>query len=152
MHFNGVTEHPAAQWTAQQIMETFPFDTAPRYLLFDNASKVWVSRMWSQHLEVLGSFREIVLTMSSFNERHLRRVLRDYLKYYHTSRTHLSLNKDPPKRRPSELPDASKIVSYHRSVAYITDIFESRHESGVFCKWLIYKRFYLLKAQVKSVY
>ena len=32
MHFN-VTEHPTAQWTAQQIMEVFPFDTAPRYLL-----------------------------------------------------------------------------------------------------------------------
>ncbi|MCP3883736.1 MAG: transposase family protein, partial [Sulfitobacter sp.] len=34
VHFN-ITEHPTAQWTAQQIVEAFPFDTAPRYLLRD---------------------------------------------------------------------------------------------------------------------
>ena len=33
-HFN-VTEHPTAQWTAQQIVEAFPFDTAPGNLLRD---------------------------------------------------------------------------------------------------------------------
>jgi len=30
-----ITEHPTAQWTAQQLVEAFPFDTAPRYLLRD---------------------------------------------------------------------------------------------------------------------
>ena len=34
VHFN-VTEHPSARWTAQQIVEAFPSDTAPRYLLRD---------------------------------------------------------------------------------------------------------------------
>ena len=34
VHFN-VTANPTAQWTAQQIVEAFPFDTAPRYLLRD---------------------------------------------------------------------------------------------------------------------
>jgi hypothetical protein len=34
VHFN-VTEHPTAQWTAQQLVEAFPFDCAPRYLLWD---------------------------------------------------------------------------------------------------------------------
>ena len=34
VHFN-VTEHPTAQWTAQQLVEAFPFDSAPRYLLPD---------------------------------------------------------------------------------------------------------------------
>jgi hypothetical protein len=34
VHFN-ITEHPTAQWTAQQIIEAFPWDTAPRYLLRD---------------------------------------------------------------------------------------------------------------------
>ena len=34
IHFN-VTKHPTAQWTARQLVEAFPFDTAPRYLLRD---------------------------------------------------------------------------------------------------------------------
>jgi putative transposase len=29
------TEHPTAQWTAQQVVNIFPFETAPRYLLRD---------------------------------------------------------------------------------------------------------------------
>jgi hypothetical protein len=32
VHFN-VTEHPAGQWAAQQLVQAFPFDSAPRYLL-----------------------------------------------------------------------------------------------------------------------
>src|SRR5262249_31053931 len=31
VHFN-VTEHPTAVWTAQQVVEAFPDDTAPRWL------------------------------------------------------------------------------------------------------------------------
>ena len=34
VHFN-VTANPTAEWTAQQIAEAFPWDTAPRYLLRD---------------------------------------------------------------------------------------------------------------------
>jgi hypothetical protein len=34
VHFN-VTEHPTAQWTAQQVVEAFPWNAAPRYLLRD---------------------------------------------------------------------------------------------------------------------
>jgi len=34
LHFN-VTEHPTAHWTAQQIVEAFPDDSAPSYLLRD---------------------------------------------------------------------------------------------------------------------
>src|SRR5262245_39955516 len=34
VHFN-ITEHPTAQWTAQQVVEAFPWETAPRYLLRD---------------------------------------------------------------------------------------------------------------------
>ena len=34
VHFN-VTEHPTAEWSAQQIVDAFPWDTAPRYLLRD---------------------------------------------------------------------------------------------------------------------
>ena len=37
VHFNA-TYHPTAEWTAQQIVEAFPFDTAPRYLIRDRDS------------------------------------------------------------------------------------------------------------------
>ncbi len=37
LHFN-VTDHPTAEWTAQQIVEAFPFDSVPRYLLRDRDS------------------------------------------------------------------------------------------------------------------
>ena len=30
-----MTEHPTAAWTAQQLVATFPDDTAPSYLLRD---------------------------------------------------------------------------------------------------------------------
>jgi hypothetical protein len=34
VHFN-VTEHPSAEWTGRQLIEAFPWDTAPRYLIRD---------------------------------------------------------------------------------------------------------------------
>ena len=34
LHF-GVTAHPTAEWTSQQLRDAFPWDTAPRYLLRD---------------------------------------------------------------------------------------------------------------------
>ena len=37
VHFN-VTEHPTAAWTAQQVVEAFPWAEAPRYLLRDRDS------------------------------------------------------------------------------------------------------------------
>ena len=34
IHFN-VTEHPTSRWTGQQVVEAFPWEEAPRYLLHD---------------------------------------------------------------------------------------------------------------------
>jgi hypothetical protein len=38
----------------------------------------------------------------ALNERHLRRLMRDYVNYHHDDRIHDSLNKDTPNRRPVE--------------------------------------------------
>lgn len=125
VHFN-VTANPTAEWTAQQIVEAFPWDTAPRFLLRDRDSiygDVFRKRVDSMDIEEVitaykspwqnayverlhGSIRRECLDhIIVFNERHLRRVLRDYFAYYHEDRTHLGLNKETPTDRPvSERP------------------------------------------------
>ncbi|MEH6583527.1 MAG: integrase core domain-containing protein [Halioglobus sp.] len=133
-YFN-VTEHPTAQWTAQQLVEAFPFDSAPRYLLRDRdaiyGEKVQ-RRIRSLGIEevitaprspwqnpfverIIGSIRRDCLDhVIVLNERHLRRTLRDYFNYYHTCRTHLSLNKDPPETRTVEPPELGNIIAFPR--------------------------------------
>ena len=44
------------------------------------------------------------------NATHLRRLLRDYLIYYHSARTHLSLDKDAPEPRAVERRDQGRLV------------------------------------------
>jgi hypothetical protein len=38
LHFN-VTNHPTSLWTVQQLREAFPFESAPRFLIFDHDAK-----------------------------------------------------------------------------------------------------------------
>ena len=119
----GVVYYPTAQWTSQQLLEAFPFESAPRHLLHDRdaiyGEKV-KRRIKSLGIDevisaprspwqnpyverVIGSIRRDCLDhVIIFNERHLRGVLRDYFDYYHTCRTHLSLNKDSPQPRSIE--------------------------------------------------
>jgi len=51
LHVN-VTDAPTAQWTAQQIVEAFPWDTAPRYLLRDRDAVYGV--VFSRRVHALG--------------------------------------------------------------------------------------------------
>src|SRR5438874_10899938 len=37
LHFNA-TRHPTSAWVIQQLREAFPFDSAPRYLIFDRGA------------------------------------------------------------------------------------------------------------------
>jgi transposase InsO family protein len=134
VHFN-VTEHPTAQWTAQQLVEAFPFESGPRYLLRDRDAiygGLVQRRINSPGIEevitaprspwqnpfverIIGSIRRDCLDhIIVLNERHLRRILRDYFNYYHTCRTHLSLNKDPPETRTVEPPESGKVVAFPR--------------------------------------
>jgi hypothetical protein len=44
--------------------------------------------------------REILDHIIALNEQHLRRLIRDYVTYYHKDRIHDALEKDTPSRRP----------------------------------------------------
>jgi len=132
VHFN-VTEHPSALWTGQQIVEAFPEETAPRYLLRDRdkiygeafqdrASGMDIEEIltapqspWqSPYVErLIGSIRRDCLDhMVVLEEQHLRRILTSYLAYYHRSRTHLSLDKDAPESRDVQPPKQGKVVEF----------------------------------------
>ena len=120
MHLN-VTTNPTAEWTAIQVVQAFPWDTAPRYLLRDRDSTygdVFRGRLkgmavrevllsprspWQNPFveRLVGSLRRECLDhMVILSEDHLRRILREYIGYYHHDRTHYSLEKDSPLRRP----------------------------------------------------
>ncbi len=49
--------------------------------------------------------------MIVINERHLMRVLKSYFEYYHSSRTHLGLEKDCPEPRAVEGPEVGKVIA-----------------------------------------
>jgi putative transposase len=130
VHFN-VTEHPTAAWTAQQIVEAYPDDTASSYLLRDrdtiygHAFRHRVKGMgirevltapqspWQSPFaeRLIGSVRRECLDhVLVLSERHLRHVLTRYFAYYHGARTHLSLEKDAPDARPIERPAMGTVV------------------------------------------
>ena len=60
---------------------------------------------------LIGSIRRECLDhVLVLGERHLRRTLARYFAYYHRVRTHLSLDKDAPDRRPIERPELRTVV------------------------------------------
>jgi putative transposase len=130
VHIN-VTDAPTAQWTAQQLVEAFPWQTAPRYLLRDRDAVYGVA--FSRRAQSMGIHevktaarspwqnpyverligtlrRECLDHVVVLNEPHLRRLLSGYLIYYHGVRTHLSLEKDAPEPRPVERRDQGRVV------------------------------------------
>jgi hypothetical protein len=130
VHVN-VTAHPTAAWTAQQLREAWPWDTAPPFLLRDRdaiygadlrrtAQAMGLEEVltaprapWQNPFveRLIGSLRrECLDQVIVWNERSLRRYLRQYLPYYHAFRTHLSLDKDSPVPRPVHAPAAGTIV------------------------------------------
>ena len=115
-----VTRHPTAEWLAQQIVEAFPWGTAPPYLVRDNDGaygQAFTSRVRAMGIRdrpisprspwqnpyaerLIGTLRRECLDhVLIFGERHLRRVLSLYSLYYNETRTHLGLAKDAPLRR-----------------------------------------------------
>ena len=115
-----VTRHPTSLWVVQQLREAFPYETAPRFLIFDRDAKYgtevpaairsmkikcvrtsfespWqngVAERWVQSCR-----RDLLNHVIALDEAHLRRLLSDYVRYYHEDRTHLGLRKETPAGR-----------------------------------------------------
>ena len=130
VQFN-VTEHPTAIWTAQQLIEAFPWNEAPRYLIRDRDSIYGAA--FRQRLKNMG-IKQVVIAPRSpwqnpyvermigsirrecldhvivFNEAHLILILSEYFAYYHESRPHLSLERNAPVPREVEPRERGKVI------------------------------------------
>jgi transposase InsO family protein len=119
LHFN-VTEHPTSAWVIQQLRNAFPHDSAPGFLIFDRSSSFnaevidtvksfgiqpkrtsfrspWqngVAERWVGNCR-----RDLLDHVIVLNVRHLKRLMKDYVRYYHEDRTHLALAKGTPTGR-----------------------------------------------------
>jgi transposase InsO family protein len=121
----GVTQHPTEEWAVRQVLEAFPGDRSePRYLIRDRDStygssfRRQVDAMGIEQVvsgrkcpwqnpyceRVIGSIRrECTDHVIPLGERHLQRILNEYVTYYNEARTHLSLNGNSPLERVIEI-------------------------------------------------
>ena len=130
-HVN-VTASPTAEWTAQQVVEAFPWNEAPRFLMRDRdgvygaAFRRRVKGLGIEEVicaprspwqnpfaeRVIGTLRrELTDHVIVLDERHLLRLLKGYGAYHNASRTHLSLEKDAPLGREVQGPRLGEIIS-----------------------------------------
>jgi transposase InsO family protein len=119
LHCN-VTKHPSSAWVVQQLREAFPYDSAPRYLIFDRGAQFneevidtvksfgiqpkrtsfrspWqngVAERWVGNCR-----RDLIDHVIVANEQHLKRLMSEYVRYHHEYRTHLALVKETPANR-----------------------------------------------------
>jgi putative transposase len=119
LHVN-VTKHPTSGWIIQQLREAFPFEASHKYLIFDRDQKfgleviaaVKATRIipkrtsfrspWQNGIPErwVGSCRRVLLDhIVALNERRLKRLLSEYVRYHHEDRTHLGLEKGTPDGR-----------------------------------------------------
>jgi transposase InsO family protein len=122
LHCN-VTRHPTSAWVVQKLREAFPYDLAPGYLIFDRGAQFnhevietvksfgtqpkrtsfrspWqngVAERWVGNCR-----RDLLNHVIVLNERHLKRLMNEYARYYHDDRTHLALAKGTPAGREAE--------------------------------------------------
>jgi putative transposase len=119
IHFNA-TAHPTAQWSAQQLRNSFSDAEPPRFLIRDRDTKfgeMFTETVFALGVEpiltayrspwqngfverLIGSIRRECLDhLIIINESHLRGILQSYFHYYNTQRTHLGIDKDSPETR-----------------------------------------------------
>jgi hypothetical protein len=136
LHCN-VTRHPTSAWVVQQLRDTFPYDVASKYLIFDRGTQ-----FNEEVIDVVKSFsiqpkrtsfrspwqngvaerwvgncrRDLLNHVIVLNEQHLKRLMSEYVRYYHDDRTHLALEKGTPAGREAETkPNADcRVVSMPR--------------------------------------
>jgi len=136
LRFN-VTQNPNALWIVQQMREAWPYTAAHRFLLFDRDSKFGndvvssAREMGSRPVRTafrspwqngvaerwVGSCRRDLLDhVIVLNERHLKGLMAEYVRYYHQDRTHLALAKDTPSSRSiaARFPSGRNIRSFPR--------------------------------------
>jgi putative transposase len=122
LHFN-LTPHPSSEWIVQQLREAFPLPSDYRYVLLDHDAKfggdvfrflkssklkpmqTGIRSPWQNGIaeRFVGSIRrEFLDYVIPLNGFHLRRLVRDYLAYYHQDRTHVGLEKETPFGRVME--------------------------------------------------
>ena len=137
------------------MVNAFPFETAPRFLLRDRDGlygKEFQRRVASLGMEeeliaprspwqnpyverLIGTLRRECLDhVIVMNEQHLRRVIRDYLEYYHHDRTHRSLDQDCLVPRPFETIEEGKIYEFPKVGGLHTDTCVGLPESRVTCQ------------------
>ena len=130
LHF-AVTESPSAHWAGQQLVNAFPFQTPPKYLLRDRDSIY--GAVFTQRVRALGMKelkiaprspwqnpyverligtvrRECLDQLLILNAAHLHRILTRFFDYYHRVRPHRSLDHDAPVSRPVEGPEQGKVI------------------------------------------
>ena len=135
LHCN-VTRHPTSAWVSQQLREAFPDDAAPKYLIFDRGpqfneevgsiiqsfgitpKRTSFRSPWQNGIaeRFVGNCRRDLLDhVIVLNERHLKRLMDEYVRYYQDDRTHLGLEKQTPKgRATASATDSSKVISMPR--------------------------------------
>jgi len=132
VHFN-VTEHPTAQRMAKQLVETFPLESAPKYLLRDRDAVYgeWFQQRaailgteqvltaprspWQNAYaeRVIGSIRRACLEqVLGLSEGRRRRLLANDFQHHRHWRTHLSLGMKCPDTRPVHSPEEGAVVAF----------------------------------------
>jgi transposase InsO family protein len=122
LHFNA-TAHPTSDWILQQLREALPFACRYRFMLLDRDAKFGsemfefltatglaairtsIRSPWQNGIAerwVGSARREMLDYVIPLNEQHLRRLVLEYLGYYHDDRTHIGLEKQTPANRPIE--------------------------------------------------
>ncbi len=129
-HWN-VTAHPTAPWVWLQVVEATPWSRMPRFWIRDRdpsygrdfvakAARIGITTVLTPVRapqanaigeRVIGTLRRECLDhVIVRNERHLRRVLNEYVRFYNDDRPHQSLGLEPPNRsRP--VPNAGQIIA-----------------------------------------